>query len=965
MLHIIKQYKKLILSFLESNLNNPLDWAQINAMDKATLKPSIDDIVNTALKDKKLTSEERIKISLKYKEYILWRATIKEETKNDLKSYLEKSQWWKDFEIFKKHMLDKLSNSVTATEPFAKVEQVTATTLKSDKLNVISIITETAKNVIAWSESLSVDYLTLLSDLNSDSDLDDKNIIDEKDLKTTLSKLSNWGDTAKLLDIYKNVMWESIKEINKDNVSKFHEKLINTIKFIQLLGINSWLYTILSWNTQYFANEVMKLPKENRKIEISNFDKLSPWVQNTLWALVSAWVLILTQWVVAVSREDAQYNSDDFISKVEKAKSWEPLSKLQSILTYIKDAFTGRRLSFSIWEDDVINVEKFENDITNFATWVLELKFDENDNLPNWLSQDTYNETLKLAKEFWLYEKKPEDKKTIQWIMIKSYILNEWNKRQWVDYKVTIGLLFIWLHRDSIWVETVATKLNKDQANVERKLTKRTLDSKLLESTWISVNKLNYDNFEHNLPEKGKLIKLPWDDRAFPIKEINLPDGVTLDDLKNSNKKYDFNFSFVGWRENNYYELNLVESTSTTALATWSVGPKQWIDDVKNIRTWKNLNKVRVNEKLKESIKFWEALYLVWHKVEFSELVKSISSWDKESARTWLNEYKWNYKTIVKSMLSKIDTSFNEWDSYMSWNNDTRKQKSPKFEKVRKLDVISAEKALANKSWFPEPSNESSFKVEWNYSSKQISEVLSGQEITSVQFMTPVDGNDIRWSRSALHRVSVVDGSFAISEKSQIVNEATRKQAIVEWLLNSSDSSRAIVNQLSKLNKFLGNRWNVNLPNYKTYLVSWKIEDLWVKWLKLQDWKETRFLEARAMVAWNICLNATYAIAYPAFELNWVKQNVDSVLTSDATATTNYSVVEWVESWIWLNPIAAALLKSNWWKPSWGNSTESTTPDWTGGQIPGGAPNNVASPTWQVWSNSAVASGGGGFKLPK
>ncbi|MDD3145544.1 MAG: hypothetical protein PHV23_05550 [Candidatus Gracilibacteria bacterium] len=121
MLHIIKQYKKLILSFLETNFESP-DRSGSNLNNN-----SIDAFIKDALKDKKLTSDERIKISLKYDEYILGKATIKEETKKDLKSYLEKSQGGKDFEIFKKYMLDKLSKPVTVTEPVSKVEPVVTT----------------------------------------------------------------------------------------------------------------------------------------------------------------------------------------------------------------------------------------------------------------------------------------------------------------------------------------------------------------------------------------------------------------------------------------------------------------------------------------------------------------------------------------------------------------------------------------------------------------------------------------------------------------------------------------------------------------------------------------------------------------------------------------------------------------------------------------------------------------------
>jgi hypothetical protein len=216
--------------------------------------------------------------------------------------------------------------------------------------------------------------------------------------------------------------------------------------------------------------------------------------------------------------------------------------------------------------------------------------------------------------------------------------------------------------------------------------------------------------------------------------------------------------------------------------------------------------------------------------------------------------------------------------------------------------------------------------------------------------MTPADNTsreNLLKSRSSLHRVSVVDWSFAISEKYQNITDGSRKQAIVEWLLKSSHESRAINTQVTKLNKYLWDKWNVSLEQYKTYLVSWKIEDLNVLWLKLQDGKETKFLEARAMVAWNVCLNATYAIAYPAFEFEWLwKQHIDSVSTVDYTAATNFAVVEWIESWIWLNPVAAVLLRKWGWSsdPKW--NSESTTTGWSGWQIPWGTINtpNVAAP---------------------
>jgi len=76
-------------------------------------KPSLDNVINTALTDKKLTSKERENISQKYQEYLEWKADIKDETKNSLKQFLTNSKWSANFEKFKKVMLTKLDSKPT------------------------------------------------------------------------------------------------------------------------------------------------------------------------------------------------------------------------------------------------------------------------------------------------------------------------------------------------------------------------------------------------------------------------------------------------------------------------------------------------------------------------------------------------------------------------------------------------------------------------------------------------------------------------------------------------------------------------------------------------------------------------------------------------------------------------------------------------------------------------------------
>ncbi|MDD3794182.1 MAG: hypothetical protein PHI37_05180 [Candidatus Gracilibacteria bacterium] len=921
MLHIVKQYRKMIFSFLENNLNGESTASEVSS---------------------KLDSNSDKRISKKEMKDALNDPQLSEEVKNIISSIESKIKNFQHIGDFEKSYTARFNN--LKSKQLSQVADVAADT----KSQVADVAADTKSQVAdVAAEMNDLEALDLLSDLNSDSDLDDQNVLDEANLKTTLSQLSNGGNKAKLLQIYENVTGNNVDAITKENVGDFHEKFVFNIRFMQGLGYANGAYALLDGKMDDFVSQVPK----GSKLENSNIDKLSPGVQNAVGALVSTGVLIFSQGIVTVSNEEKQYDGNKLVEEVEKSKDGEPLSKLKQVLTFIKsalnvskDLFTGREGSlFSIGEDATINVRKFEEAITKFAIGVLDLKLNGNDtNFPEGLTKEKYDETIRLSKKYGLDIDKPEDIKLIQGILIQDFILSEANRRQGTDWKFTLSWLFIGFHRDKIGVETAPLESDKEQEQVERGLTKKTLDSKVLESIGISVTK-DGEKFEHTLPEEGSMISLPGDDRKFPIKEIK-PEGIR-DKLTNSDIKYDFHFSFVGGRGKDYYTLTLTPSPSNESGASGDVG-KQEIYDVRNLRTGKDLNTMKLNEKQRESINFGEALYSIGHDVNFGKLVKLISSGDKEGVRselTRLSEIKGQVNTnkLAKSLLSNID-NFAEWDSYMSGNSYTRKLRSPKFDTVRTEKIIGAEIALAKALGFPNPSSESNFKVSGQYKSKQISEVLSGQEITSVQFMTPVDNTsreDQLKSRSALHRVSVVDGSFAISEKSQEVSDPARKKSIVDGLLKSSHESRAIQNQLDKLNKFLGKKGNVSLEQYKSYLVSGNIDDLKVSGLKLQKGKETRFLEARAMVAGNVCLNATYAIAYPAFEFEGGnKQNIDTVVTSDASATTNIELSKGSESGIGINPAAAVLrFRNGGGKTNGSGGKNTSTPGVKGGGDNGGA----------------------------
>jgi len=764
-----------------------------------------------------------------------------------------------------------------------------------------------------------VGLVSQLADLNSDWDLEDKNLINEKDLQTIILKIA-WIKESdnqeqvknKLKVIFKNVTWEETLDFSTEDVKKFHEKLLFSLNFLNSLWIWSWINAVLSWKIDEFVNLVDLSKLKPRELDKETYEKLSPATQNIVWALVTIWVLTISWWLVIVWHEAMNFESKNFIEKFNFEKENPNLSKWLNFLNWIKEAFMWRRLSISFWQDKM-TVAEMEKKVYDFTKEVMSLKLDwtEFDSIKNPILKSNYNYVSRLLEK----NNKPEIKIALQKALIQSYILSVWKENEWEDYRFTLWLLFIWWHRDNISVNYIPVKADKDLLAKDREFARRALESSDFEKAWISIEKLENKNFKHIIP---KAVQFDGDDRQFEV-EIIPPEWV---DLENSKKMYDMHFTLD--LDKNKYIVTFSEKENQNIVSVW--WDIQNISTVRNIREWNEV----LNDKTLAQV-----LYdIVWHQVVFWKLAKAISRWDLEWTKNEIsllekhfirNKKISSYLKLLKNNIS----SFAIWDTYMSGNRNTKALKSPSYDKIRLKNIIRAENALAKKMWFPLPWNEENFEIKWNYSSKQISEIIVWQELTSVQFMTPIDRNNIKWSRAALHRVSVYDGSFAVSEKTVFINEEVKKRQIIEWMLNSSHESRWIKNQLNKLNWFLainGIDKKISLDEYKDYLISWDINKLWVERLKLQNGKETKFLEARAMIAGNICLNLTYAIGYPAFELNGIKQEIVPAWSVDMQTSLNLPVAGWEESAWWIS-ILWALSRwaggwgRRWWGVGWGGSS--------------------------------------------
>lgn len=845
------------------------------------------------------------------------------KTQNEYKDVKSKVFWYTQEELT---MLNEFLGAVTYAINDTKAD------IQSVKLDV-----ETP---------LKIDELLADLDNNKSIGKEAKNIINEDKLHQAIHQVI--GSWVSIEQIYTNVTGKvpTFSEANKEEeVKVFQEMLVSQLSlFQQLTWANAWVYALLWGNFDVFSKEIGKKIKEWKKFDVQSVDssKLSPQTQNILGWLATLWVLVVTWGQVVVWHEADALEPDKFIKEIEKEEKemaeWKWFGSIVwDAAVWIKDAIMWKRLSLSFGQDKM-SVGEFKESIINYSKEVMSLKPDTTaESIQNESLKKVYPETLAMAQKIWLDLNNPEQMKMLQKALIQSYIVEEGYKNQGKDWTFRLWLLFIGVNRDLIAVDTKATK-NSDANAVERKHTQRKLNKNEIEASWMSIEK-NATSYNYTIPTE---IQFSWDLKKYPV-------VVEQSDIIPQNWVYTFDtpqsvgFSFDGEKYVHSFTENKNEATVVT------VWEKQDISKVKSIREWREAY-------TKNTIP--DILYdIVGHQnpKKFWPFLRDLSKWDLSSAKLrleWLVRKEKNTK--LKKQLQLLLGDFNNapiWETYMSGNKASRK--NDKFTQdfinkkdIRSLWVIQAEERLAQRNWFPITSHEWKFTItpKEKHTPTQIITLIPWQELTSVQFMTPAVRE---WEKikTWVHRVSVFDGSFAISQKMEYIKWEDKKQ-VVEWILKSAHESRGITVQLGKLNAFLesNKKGSVSLEQYKNYLVDWDLSQLWIDGLKAQEWKGTKIIEARAMVAGNVCMNRVYAIAYPVFELWDASQKVDAPMVVDYSAALNTQEVRTQENPIWINPFGVAF-RNRWGNGGGGDGSpisDSTTTWWN----LGGAPGSVGNASW-------------------
>lgn len=151
------------------------------------------------------------------------------------------------------------------------------------------------------------------------------------------------------------------------------------------------------------------------------------------------------------------------------------LSRLGKGLNWVKEAFMGRKLSFTLGEERVANYNK---KVLEYAENIM--KLDEKGLTTG------YPDSMKIAQSAGLDIGTPSGKEAIQKALIQSYILGEGYKAEGSNWQANIGLFFIGAGRDQILIKRQTT--TESAANtIERSITKREVTTAEIVAAGVSI----------------------------------------------------------------------------------------------------------------------------------------------------------------------------------------------------------------------------------------------------------------------------------------------------------------------------------------------------------------------------------------------------------------------------------------------------------------------------------------------
>lgn len=127
----------------------------------------------------------------------------------------------------------------------------------------------------------------------------------------------------------------------------------------------------------------------------------------------------------------------------------------------------------------------------------------------------------------------------------------------------------------------------------------------------------------------------------------------------------------------------------------------------------------------------------------------------------------------------------------------------------------------------------------------ELSDLLKGQNLSVSVYATPINGEK---------RIDKFASSIKVSNKIIDIIEPKAKAEIFDRHHKNNEK------YLAEINKYLGKDKLITMNQFKDWVVNDKLPDGITKEMVT---KQPRFIEGRAMIQGNLCVNKTEAIGYP------------------------------------------------------------------------------------------------------
>ncbi len=695
--------------------------------------------------------------------------------------------------------------------------------------------------------------------------------------------------------VYKNITGKDFTNLNTTEIKDFQDHLTASLAYLQAIWVNAGLELLLAGKhkelTEILANLQKAWKLSSTALTTAYYDKISPTLVN-----VVSWVWTIVAWVatgglVTALHEDMGHMSAEKALAGLKEKADRSFSG--KLWDFLVDVFKWDALAIRFWEDDVGNYSRYYESILKFTESVTKItSTTESESITDPVLKALYPQMLAFHIRMGGSLDQPGSLKVFQRALIELYISQEWYKLKWSDLSARIGIWFIGGVRQWISQSSVQFPVSPElQSGLEKIWVRTELSADQISSLGIKVEKTNpkdkSSKYKYTYPStlkqeaNGSFTK--WLDTT---NEFDKHQNIKLEKQSNGSLKFIFS-------DSNRKDVKKDENVKLDVPASNENVAELRIDKMK--RDVHNLMFYTVNRGGKPEV--------------FREFLEGLGSGDDEKIQSGLSkirDQKGGYVVIADQLGTFLKDPKIKWElvtykfgSRLGNSVDVGVDGSIDEKKLARLwserktrRVLEAEWKVAGNKGLPALSSDTEFN---SNSVSNLSGVFAWQSMSSLVISTPTGGP---------HMIDAIDGSFRILWTNIAIDGENKKWEILDAM--EKQNTKWLHDRVKLLNDFLkkNNVKNgqtdatVDVTKYKEYIKTGDISKLGVWGLQVDT--AAKFIEARACIQGNLCLNSMFSIGWPKFKL----------ISSTHTVYEPAAVVVDVERWVPVTPLATPIVSS-------------------------------------------------------